>query len=187
MMMAPGQQEGELQADDGQHRDERIAQRVPPQRLSLAQPLGPCRAHIVLAQRFQQRRAHDPRQDRGLRQRQRDSRQVSAFRAGQRPADQPGKPPAENQRRVMENSRTSSMANQKFGTLMPTCVAPMMPKSTALLRRAAAITPTGMAISVESASAIGQAAATLLPVRRRVRTLPWCRCSCAPDRPGAYR
>ena len=63
---------------------------------------------------------------------------------------------------------------------MPTCVAPIMPKSTALLRRAAASAPTGMAISVrerERNQRKRQGYAS--PARRRARTLRWNRCSCA--------
>ncbi len=52
---------------------------------------------------------------------------VSAFNAASGPASQPGKPPAENQRRFTAKTRTGSTANQKFGTAMPSCVAPMMP------------------------------------------------------------
>lgn len=45
------------------------------------------------------------------------------------------------------------MANQKFGTATPSCVNPMMPASAADPRRAAAASPIGSAISVESARA----------------------------------
>ena len=150
-----GQQEGELQADDGQHRDQRVAQRVPPQRLPPAQALGAGGADIVLAQRLEQRRAHDAGEDRGLRQAPARPPAGSALAApATAPADQPGKPPAGNQRSVMAKSSTSSIANQKFGTAMPSCVAPITPASaSAVAPRRRPSAPTGMAISVESASA----------------------------------
>ena len=84
-----GEQEGELQPDDGQHRDQRVAERVPAQRLAAGQPLGAGGADEVLAERVDQRRAHHPRQDRGLRQRQRDRRQgqrLQARRGARRPS-----------------------------------------------------------------------------------------------------
>ena len=78
---------------------------------------------------------------------------VSAFIAAQKPSSQPGNPPAENQRRFTAKTSTSSIANQKFGTATPSCVAPITPASAAVPRRDAARTPAGNAISVESASA----------------------------------
>ena len=70
-----GQQEGELQAEDGQHRDHRVAQRVAPQHRAPRHALGAGGADIVLAEHFEQCRARDTREDRRLRQRQRDGRQ----------------------------------------------------------------------------------------------------------------
>ena len=120
------------------------------------QALGAGGADVVLAQHLEQRRAHDARQDRGLRQRQRDGRQDQrlAGRAS-RPASQPGKPPAGNQRRCTAKSSTSSIANQKFGTATPSCVsAHHADVGRRVPRRAAAKMPTGMAIAVEARSAI---------------------------------
>ena len=45
------------------------------------------------------------------------------------------------------------MANQKFGTAMPTCVPAMIAASVARPRRAAAISPTGTATITAKASA----------------------------------
>jgi hypothetical protein len=50
---------------------------------------------------------------------------VSALRPAQTPASQPGKPPAENHRSWIAKTRTSSIANQKFGIAMPSCVVPI--------------------------------------------------------------
>ena len=80
---------------------------------------------------------------------------ASARSPAQSPACQPGKPPAETQRSFTAKTRTSSMANQKFGTATPSWVAPI----TADVGRACRggprpRCPTGKAIAVESASAI---------------------------------
>ena len=78
---------------------------------------------------------------------------VSAFKACPKPASHPGKPPAENQRRLMAKTSTRIMANQKLGMATPSWVAPMTERSAALLRRAAAMIPAGKAIRVDSARA----------------------------------
>ena len=121
-----GEQEGELQPDDGEHRDQRVAQRVPPQRLAAGQALGPGGADEVLAQRVDQRRAHDAREDRRLRQRQRDGRQRQRAQPGHeaRRASRGSRRP-ETQRSFTAKSETSSIANQKLGTATPSWVAPM--------------------------------------------------------------
>ena len=53
----------------------------------------------------------------------------------------------------MAKISTSIIANQKFGTATPSCVAPMTPMSPARPRRDAANMPAGKAINVLSASA----------------------------------
>ena len=78
---------------------------------------------------------------------------VSARMPAKKPSSQPGKPPAENQRRPTANSRTSSIANQKFGTATPSWVTPMIATSVAVLRRAAAMMPAGKAMRMVSVSA----------------------------------
>ncbi len=78
---------------------------------------------------------------------------VSAFRPGSSPSSQPGKPPAENQRRLIAKTSTISIANQKFGTATPNWVTPMTVTSAAEPRRDAANMPTGKAIAVDSVSA----------------------------------
>ncbi len=70
-----GEQEGELQADDGDHGDERVRHRMPPQRGAASEPLGARRADEILAQRLQHRGAGDAREDRRLRQGEREGGQ----------------------------------------------------------------------------------------------------------------
>ena len=78
---------------------------------------------------------------------------VSAFIETQNPSSQPGKPPAENQRRLIAKTSTISMANQKFGIAMPSCVAPITEISATEPRRVAAQMPTGKATKMVSAKA----------------------------------
>ena len=68
---------------------------------------------------------------------------VSDFNAGRTPASHPANPPALNQRRLMAKTKTIRIANQKFGTAMPSCVIPMTPASTTVPRRDAAQIPAG--------------------------------------------
>ena len=70
-----------MQPDDGQHRDQRVAQRMVGQGAPPAQPLGARRADIVLAEHLEHGRAHHPRQNRGLWQRQRHRRQGQRLQA----------------------------------------------------------------------------------------------------------
>ena len=61
------------------------------------------------------------------------------------------------------------MPSQKFGIATPSCVIPMIPKSRGPPRQAAAATPTGMAIAVESVMAIS-ASGTLTSARSRIKS-----------------
>src|SRR3546814_747829 len=70
-----GEQEGELQAHDGDHGDERVAHRMAPERGAAREALGARRADVVLPQGLQNRGAGDAREDRRLRQGERDRRQ----------------------------------------------------------------------------------------------------------------
>ena len=100
--------------------------------LATAQPFGAGGAHEILVQHVQQGRPHDPRQNCRLRQGQRSRARSATSCRRQKPFSHPGKPPAENQRRLMAKTSTSIIANQKFGTATPSCVAPMTPISPAL-------------------------------------------------------
>ena len=84
---------------------------------------------------------------------------TSARSAGPTPpspslARQPGKPPAENQCSFTAKSQISRIANQKFGTAMPTWLALITPTSPARPWRAAANRPSEKASSVVSVIAI---------------------------------
>ena len=57
---------GELQAHDGQDRNQRIGQGVPPKRRAPRHAFGAGGAHEIFVQRLQQGRAGDPSQDRRL-------------------------------------------------------------------------------------------------------------------------
>ncbi|KAJ0336194.1 hypothetical protein COL154_014369, partial [Colletotrichum chrysophilum] len=98
-----GQQEGKLQADDGQHRDQGIAQRMAPEGLPTAEALGAGGAHEVLAEHIEQRRSHDAREDRSLGQCERDGRQCQRLHGGQEagaPArETAGRKPAQRDRK----------------------------------------------------------------------------------------
>ena len=61
--IAPADQRADLQADDGHHRDERVAQRVQTDDAERRQALGARGAHIVLAEHLQHRRARHARDD----------------------------------------------------------------------------------------------------------------------------
>ena len=56
----------------------------------------------------------------------------------QKPARQPSKPPALNHCNCTENTRISTMANQKLGTAMPIWLMPITAISAGLLWREAA-------------------------------------------------
>ena len=73
-----GEQFGELQAHDRDHRDHRVAQHMAPHHAAPRHALGAGRAHEILAQHFQHRRARDARQDRGLHHGQRDAPAAAA-------------------------------------------------------------------------------------------------------------
>ena len=68
-------------------------------------------------------------------------------------SSQPGKPPAENQRRLIAKIKTITIANQKLGIATPSCVAPITVTSLAPPRRLAAKIPAGNAIKVDRISA----------------------------------
>ena len=70
-----GQQQSDLQPDDGDDRDQRIAQRVHDDDAPARQPLGARGAHVVLAQHFEHRRARHPRDHRQRNRAERDRRQ----------------------------------------------------------------------------------------------------------------
>src|SRR6185437_7391607 len=78
---AAGEQERELQADDGQHRDQRVAHGVAPERGAAGKAVGAGGADVVLLERIEERGAHDAREDRGLRQGQRDGGQGKGAQA----------------------------------------------------------------------------------------------------------
>ena len=61
--MAPASSDADLQADGGDDRDQRIAQRMHADDAERRQALGAGGAHIVLAQHFQHRRARLARDD----------------------------------------------------------------------------------------------------------------------------
>ena len=58
----PAEQVSDLNADRGEHRDERILEGVPVQHAPLAQPLATGGADVVLAEYLEQARAEHPRQ-----------------------------------------------------------------------------------------------------------------------------
>jgi hypothetical protein len=57
----PAEQERELEADDRQHRQDRVLQRVPRENQLEPQSLGARGADVILAQHFEHRRAHHAR------------------------------------------------------------------------------------------------------------------------------
>jgi hypothetical protein len=79
----PGDQAGDLHAEDRDDRQRGVAQPVPPQRLRSGQPLRSRRADVLLVQDVERGRAHEPQQHGRLRQRQRDRRQDQGL--GRRP------------------------------------------------------------------------------------------------------
>ncbi len=149
-----GEQEGELQAHDGDDRDQRVAQHVAAQGLCAGQALGARRAHPVLAQRVEHGGARHAREDRRLRQRQRDGRQQQRAEGRRSPSTSRGSRPTAAQPSVIENRRTSSSANQKFGTATPTWLNTMTPASAGRPWRDAAKMPSGNAIAVDKAIAM---------------------------------
>src|SRR5467141_1445434 len=57
-------EEGELDADDGDHGQDRVLERVAPDDHTLRLPLGPGRPDVVLAHHLEQRGARDPHDER---------------------------------------------------------------------------------------------------------------------------
>ena len=69
------QQQADLQPDDRDHRNQRVAQRVHDDHAPARQALGARGAHVVLAQHFEHRRARHPRDHRQRNRAERDRRQ----------------------------------------------------------------------------------------------------------------
>jgi hypothetical protein len=78
----PRQQQSDLQPDDRDHRDQRVAQRVHDDDAPARQALGAHGAHVVLAQHLEHRRTRHPRDDRERDRPERDRRQDQVRQRG---------------------------------------------------------------------------------------------------------
>ena len=147
-----GDQEGELQPDDRDDRQERVRHHVAEQRLAPRQALGARGAHEILPHHVEDGRAGDTREDAGLGQGERDGGhdEGDEARPGRR-RPSPGKPPDGIHPSQDEKTRTRISPIQKFGMATPTGkpAGNTAPGTAGPSRRAAAMIPSGSAMAIE--------------------------------------
>ena len=77
-----GDDRAELQADDRDHRHERVLERVAEMHLTLGEAARSREADVIGAQHFQHLGAHEPHDERHLEERERDRRHDDGLEAG---------------------------------------------------------------------------------------------------------